>query len=175
MFARLENNFVKEIFTGDILPDFHPDFILMACPIGTYEGYFYDQESGEFLSPDDLISLDDLKSEIKLKISSLRDQKFKDGFVYEGQTFQIDTDAQKDMLSMQMQFSIGNDSAYDGYWMDAQNQPKVMTKAQAQAFFQAAFTFVKGLKGAAWTHKAAIDALQSKEDCNAYDFIIGWP
>jgi hypothetical protein len=175
MFARLENNFVKEIFTGDILPDFHPDFIWIACPVGTLEGFFYDEEINEFISPDDLISLADLKDQIKNQVSLLRDKKLKDGFVYEGQAFQIDTDAQKDMLSMQTQFILENDSAYDGFWMDASNQPKIMTRAQAQDFFQAAFTFVKGLKGAAWTHKAAIDALQSKEACNAYDFTIGWP
>jgi hypothetical protein len=175
MFARLENNFVREIFEGEILPDFHPDLIWIQCPENVAEGYKYDSENQEFISPADFETLAEIKEKQKSAVSALRDQKYKNGFVYDGQKFQIDTDAQKDMLSMQTQFILGNDSAYDGFWMDAANAPKVMTKEQAQAFFQAAFTYVKGIKGAAWTHKAVIDAITTKEDCRAYDFSQGWP
>lgn len=173
MFARIENGIVHEILDLPELPEFHPSLTWVSCPAGTREGDIYDE--GTFFSPADLITLEEAKTKLKTDVSALRDAKYREGFTYEGQVFQIGTDAQKDMLSMQMQFVLGNNAAYDGYWMDADNAPKTMTEAEVTAFFQAAFAYVKALKGAAWAHKDAIDDLTDKQALAAYDIHSGWP
>ncbi len=173
MFARIENGLVREIFAGDVLPEFHPSLIWVGCSENVREGWRYDGQS--FFSLEELIPLSEVKEKRKSEVSALRDQKYRDGFVYGGQVFQIDVDAQKDMLSVQMQFSMGNVAAYDGYWMDAQNQPKAMSVEEVGVFFQAAFSFVKNVKGAAWGHKAAIDSLEEKSQVLSYDISTGWP
>lgn len=175
MFARLENNIVVETLDLEVLPEFHPDLVWVLCPNSVQQGWVYDQEQGRFSDPLSVMPLSELKESLKSKISVLRDGRFSAGFLYEGQVFQIGTDAQKDMLSMQTQLILGNSSAYDGYWMDQDNSPKVMSEEELVTFFQAAFNFVKNLKGSAWRHKAQIDALTQRDDLINYDPETLWP
>ncbi len=173
MFARIEDNIVREILDVDVLPEFHPSLIWVPCPPTTTQGMIY--EDGVFVDPQEIITLEDAKAEANRAISKIRDEKYQQGIPYEGQVFQIDDNAQRDMLSMQTQFLLGNDAAYDGFWMDFDNNQKAMTKTEVQAFFQTCFAYVKALKAAAWAHKANINALTDTAAVQSYDINANWP
>lgn len=167
MFARIENGFVKEIFQGDVLPEFHPFLVWVRCPEGTKEGSFFDGES--FKSPEEMKTKEDLIDEKVSIVSQIRNKKYKNGFAYKGKIFQCDLEAQKDMMAIQIQFIIGVKNPHRGFWKTANNESMPMDDDEVKSFFQACFAYVYALKDKAWKHKENLEKLSTKQEIIDYD------
>jgi hypothetical protein len=169
-YALIQSNVVKEVF--DEKPDLHPSLEVRECDDFVTEGFVFDR--GTFLSPDNLITAQEVKEKKSKEISALRETKMKDGFLYQGHTFQIDLEAQKDMTAVQVQFLAGHESPHGGFWRDKENNAVEMNDQEVQGFFQAAFSYVLNIKKSAWTHKENLNNLSAKNDIVGYDISKNW-
>lgn len=184
-YARVKDGIVREIKQDEKQPEVHKSITFVDANSAVRVGWVYDGNS--FSDPESLKSVQQVKKEKKTAVSSFRDKKYAEGLTYKGNNFQITVAAQKDMISVQMQFQIEQNrlllnlpasigfSPHGGYWRDSNNQKVAMNNDQVQAFFQAAYNHVLSIKVSAWTHKDNIDALNAKQDILDYDITTGWP
>lgn len=172
-FARIDNGFVVETITASTMPQFHPSLIWVACPDVVVEGYAYDGNA--FTAPDDTLTISETKDQKLSELAAYRNQKYEDGFTYNGDDFQINSEAQTNMIAIMVQFTLGNANPHGGRWFDVDNVPIDMTDTEVQAFIQAAFAYIVAVKNRYWAHDAAIKALNAKQDIIDYDIETGWP
>jgi len=173
-FARIDSGVVAEIFEGESLPQFHPSLVWVSgVPDTVSVGWGYDGNS--FSSPDSLFTVQEMRDARSAEVSALRDQKYTEGFDYNGKNFQVDLEAQKDMTAVQVQFLSGVSNPHGGAWRTSDNEAITMSDNDVKLFMQAAFTYVAGIKGASWLHKENIAALNAKSDIEQYDISKGWP
>lgn len=135
-------------------------------------GWGYD--NGSFIDPESLKTVDELRNEKKAAISALREQKYGQGFTYQGKIYQCNLEAQKDMTAIMLQFALGNTNPHGGEWRTVDNEAVAMDDTQVQAFIQGVFAHVYGIKNAAWTHKDNLENINDRETLVSYDITEGW-
>jgi hypothetical protein len=172
-FARIEDEKVVEIYEGDRLPEFHPSLVWVEANEAVEEGWHFDGNS--FSSPESLKTVDEVKAERLKEVSALRNQKYKNGFMYQDNLFQCDLEAQKDMTAIMLQFALGNSNPHGGSWRTSNNEAIQMSDSEVQIFIQATFAYVYAIKNQAWLHKENINNLNAKQDILDYDITVGWP
>lgn len=172
-FARIENGIVVETLEAEFLPQFHPSLVWVDCPDVVTEGYLYDGNA--FTSPEENITVDEVKSAKTALLKAHRNEKYDLGHTYNGDVFQIDAEAQTNMIAIMTQFTLGNSNPHGGVWRDVDNVAVAMNDAEVQAFIQASFSYIMAIKNQFWYHDAQIKALNAKSDIEDYDFTTGWP
>lgn len=108
-------------------------------------------------------------------VMALYNDKVAAGFVYETNTYQINTNSRLDMTAVMTDFVAGATNAHGGFWRSQDNQMIAMDDTEVQAFILAVKAYMAGLYQAQWTHKDAIGALQDVAAVDAYDITTGWP
>jgi len=97
------------------------------------------------------------------------------GFIYEGNTYQIDDQAQGNMVATQARFNKGKANSHGGYWRDKDNVKHTMDDAAVQLLFDAAFQYKSDLIRHMHDLKDVIDATRDESELAAVDINAGWP
>jgi len=159
---------------GDYRPDDGVELVSIpdsASNAGIGWGY----ENGSFIDPETVKPISDVRARRLKEVTIIRKSKEKGGFLYDSNTYQVDIEAQKDILAVQTQFLLGATNPHGGFWMSEGNVPVTMDDDEVKAFFQAAFNYIYALKAAAWTHKENLNKLNARNDVLEYDISTGWP
>jgi len=172
-FARIEDDVVVELLQADSLPEFHPSLTWVDSNSAVYEGWAYDGNS--FTDPESIKTVQETKDEKLQDVSALRIAKIDSGFTYNSKVYQIDSEAQKDMTAIMVQFALGNSNPHGGEWRTSDNEAIPMTDSEVQIFIQSAFAHVVLIKQRSWYHKEQINLLNAKQDITDYDIETGWP
>ena len=171
-FGRFENNKVVEVLEAEKLPEFHPSLNWREIPDIAGEGWI--ERDNEIISPEDAKSLEEIKADKILEVNRIRSNKFQT-FTYNGNNYQVGLEAQKDMLAVQQQLSLGVENPHGGAWRTSENKMVVMTDAEVATFLQAVFSYVMEVKKVSWYHKDTISGLSDREEIKSYDVQTGWP
>lgn len=174
--AVIKNNIVENIILAD--DNFTmPDYELVAIPDSVNPNIGSRYENGAFIAP--VVTVAQARERRLEELKALRMEKINQGFRYTVSgteyIFQVDAEAQRDMLAVQSQFILNVSNPHGGFWMSQGNVAVNMNDASVQAFFQAAFSYVNGVKARAWAHRTNLNNLNAKQDIEDYDITIGWP
>ena len=119
--------------------------------------------------------LDALKARRTEEVNIVRDTKYNAGMVFEGNTFQIDLEAQKDMSAVRLALVTGLANAHGGFWRTSDNVMVAMDDVKVVSFINTVMGYVQQIKAVSWYHKDAIASLNTVEAVAGYDMTIGWP
>lgn len=117
---------------------------------------------------------------IKIRaVQALMNQKFAEGRLYNGNTFQIRKVDQDNLRTIKIMLNgggaAGNDP-HDGGWRNINNVKVAMNDSQMEALCDDIFTYCATLLRNNTAHKDAINALpDNAATINAYDITTGWP
>lgn len=121
------------------------------------------------------ISLQQAIEAKQAEIKALYNDKIADGFVYGGNTYQINTNSRLDMTAVMTDFLAGASNAHGGYWRSQDNVMVAMNDTEVQAFIVAVKAYMAAIYAAQWTHKDVVSGLADVAAVEAYDITTGWP
>lgn len=120
-------------------------------------------------------SLNNVKTLKKLELKQFYNQKIEEGFIFEGNTYQIRDGDRIVMAVVMLNFSRGKLDAHHGFWRSLDNQMITMSDAKVQEFLDAVEVYGAALYQPSWQHADAIELLSNVDDINDYDFTTNWP
>ncbi len=96
------------------------------------------------------------------------------GFVYGGQRYQIDGEAQGAMATVLAAFAANASNPHGGVWRTKANTMIAMSDSQCRTFLTAALTRVQHLKAVCWAKKDAISAAVTPAAVAGVSLGDGW-
>ncbi len=120
------------------------------------------------------ISIDVFKQEKIEQINELRDKKYSEGFLYQGNLFQVDGESRIDFLGVYSLLKNGIENPHGGRWRTYNNDFVLMNDNEVETFLLSAFAFIKTIKQISWEHKDNIESLQVISEVINYNIESGW-
>lgn len=134
----------------------------------------YDSE-GNLLLTEDTRTLEEVQTLKKKEINTHRDTILNSGVVYEGHIYDSDETGRSNLSGIATAIANGIPLPEGFTWRDAANVEHSMNEADLLNFSVTMINFVNACYSISWVHKNAIDALQTIEEVEEYDYTTGWP
>lgn len=119
------------------------------------------------LAPVKAKKIDDVKALFAVKVSA--------GKLHNAKTYQLDAAARENFLGVAAMFGMSALNPHGGTWRDLDNTEVPLNDVEMRALLAAVFVYLRDLRRALTTHIAAIRALATVADVNAYNINAGWP
>lgn len=123
-----------------------------------------------------LITQDEVAEKKCQEVNALRGLKIEGGVVFKGVHFDSGNESRWNLTAAATKLASANATLQDGFvWRSSDNQNIPMSKEDLLDFHGAMTDWLYNNYKASWEHKAAIDALETIKEIDAYDIQKGWP
>lgn len=142
---------------------------MMGMKIETYDS------EGNIVSSSDTRSLEDVKELKKREVNTYRDIVLNGGVMFNGSKFDTDDRGKQNLTGIVSAIASGITLPEGFTWRDANNIDHPMDEGDLLSFSAAMIEFTNTGYAVSWFHKNSIDALQTNDEVDNYDFTTGWP
>ena len=133
----------------------------------------YDSE-GNLLSSEDTRVLADVKEQKKREVNTYRDIILNGGVLFNGSRFDSDDRGRQNLTGIVSAITSGIILPEGFTWRDSDNVEHPMDEADLLSFSATMITFINTTYAVSWVHKSAIDALETNDSVDGYDYTTGW-